>query len=93
MRLIIHPQLRLHLLYSCLCSQLCLQGLAFLTRSIHAAQIDNQWSSGVVTTRAQHYVQSFCPQHRDFHQSTYRYLWEDWDSTSHQSISIRMLSF
>jgi hypothetical protein len=33
--LIIHPQFRLHLLYSYLCSRLRLQGLAFLARSIY----------------------------------------------------------
>jgi hypothetical protein len=49
--LIIHPQFILHLLCSCLCSRLCLQGLATFGRSIRVAQIDNQHSSGVVTAR------------------------------------------
>jgi hypothetical protein len=46
--LIIHPQFRLHLLHSCLCFRLHLQGLAFLVRSIRVAQIDNHHSSGDV---------------------------------------------
>jgi hypothetical protein len=49
--LIIHSQFRLYLLYSYLCSQLRLQVLAFLARSIRVAQIDNQRSIGVMTAR------------------------------------------
>jgi hypothetical protein len=47
--LIIHPQFRLHLLHSCLCSRLHLQGIAFMAWSIRV--IDNQRSGGVVTAR------------------------------------------
>jgi hypothetical protein len=51
------------------------------------AQIDNQWSHGVVTARVYCYVQSLDHQHRDLHQSTYMYLSKDRDSTSHQVVS------
>jgi hypothetical protein len=73
------------LLCSCLCSQLHLQELAFLQRSIHVAQIDNHQSGGVVTSRVQSFVQSLHHQRRDLYQSTYVYLMEDWEPTSHQS--------
>jgi hypothetical protein len=72
---------------SCLCSRLRWQGLAFLVRSIHVTWIDNQWSGGVVTTRARNSVQSLRHQCRDLHQSTYLYLSEDRDPTSHQVVS------
>jgi hypothetical protein len=81
--LIIHPQFRLYLLLSCLCSRLRLQGLAFLAMSIYVTHIDNQQSSGVVTTMAQSSIQSLHHQHRDLHQSTYLYLLKDRDPTSH----------
>jgi hypothetical protein len=61
--LIIHPQFRLHLLHSCLCSRLRLLGLAFLARSIRVTQIDNQRSSGVVTTMVQSSILSIRHQH------------------------------
>jgi hypothetical protein len=84
--LIIHPQFRLYLLHSCLCSRLRLEGRAFLVRSIHVARIDNQWSSGVVIARVQSSVWSLRHQHPDLHQSTYLYLSKDRDSTSHQGV-------
>jgi hypothetical protein len=82
--LIIHPEFRLHLLHSFLCSQLRLQGLAFLARLIHVAQIDNQWSSGVVTIRVRSSVRSLCHHRWDLHQSTYLYLSKDREPTPHQ---------
>jgi hypothetical protein len=51
------------------------------------AQIDNQRISRVVTARVQSYVQSCHHQHRDLHQSSYLYLSEDRDPTSHQVVS------
>jgi hypothetical protein len=90
--LIIHLQFRLHLLHSCLCSQLRLQGLAFLAWSICVKQIDNQWSSGVVTARVRHSIQSLHHQHRRLHKSTYLYLLEDRDSTSHHKALLPLSS-
>jgi hypothetical protein len=90
--LIIHPQFRLHLLHSCLCSRLCMQGLAFLVRSIRVARIDKQRSCGVVTARVRRSVRSLHHQRQDLHQSTYLYLSEDWDSTSYQVVSDFRLS-
>jgi hypothetical protein len=92
MSLIIHPYFKLHLLHSCLCSWLRLQGLAFLARSIRVTRIDNQWSNGVVTARVQSSVWSIRHQRRDFHQSTYLYLLEDRDSTSHHFSSMFSVS-
>jgi hypothetical protein len=66
-----------------LCSQFCLQGLAFLARSIHVTQIANQRSSGIVNARVQSIVQKLHHQRRDLHQLTYLYLLEDQDPTSH----------
>jgi hypothetical protein len=85
--LIIHPQFRLHLLHSCLCSWLCLQGLAFLARSIYVAWIDNQRSNGVVTARVWHSARSPHHQHQNLHHLTYLYISEDQESTSHQVVS------
>jgi hypothetical protein len=62
---------------------IALQGLAFLVWSIHVTQIDKQWSSGVVTARVRSSVRNLPHQCQDLHQSTYLYLLEDRDLTSH----------
>jgi hypothetical protein len=61
-----------------------MQGLAFLARSIHVAQIENQRSSGVLTARVQNSVRSLRHQRQDLQQLTYLYLSEDLDPTPHQ---------
>jgi hypothetical protein len=47
------------------------------------ARVDNQQSHGVVIARLQSSVQSLLHQRRALHQSTYLYLIEDLESTSH----------
>jgi hypothetical protein len=51
------------------------------------AGVDNQWSRGVVIARLQSSVRSLLHQYQDFHQSTYFYLAEDRELTSHQVVS------
>jgi hypothetical protein len=63
--LIIHSLFRLHLLHSCLCSRLCLQGLAFLARSIRVTRIDNQQSAVVLIAWVRSSIQSLRHQRQD----------------------------
>jgi hypothetical protein len=51
------------------------------------AQIDNQWMSGVVTSRIRCSIQGLHHQRRDLQQSTYHYLLKYQYSTSHQVVS------
>jgi hypothetical protein len=55
------------------------------------ARVDNQRSCGVVIVRLRSSVQSLLYQHRDLHQSTYLYLAEDREPTSHQKEHIKVL--
>jgi hypothetical protein len=50
------------------------------------ARVDNQCNRGVVIVRLQSSVRSLLHQHRDLHQSTYLYLAEDREPTSHQVV-------
>jgi hypothetical protein len=45
--------------------------------------VDNQWSRGVVIAMLWSSVRNLLHQHRDLHQSTYLYLTEDREPTSH----------
>jgi hypothetical protein len=51
------------------------------------ARVGNQRSYGVVIARLRSFVWSLLHQHRDLHQSTYLYIMEDREPTSHQVIS------
>jgi hypothetical protein len=51
------------------------------------ARVGNQQSCGVVIARLQLSVRSLLHQCRDLHQSTYIYLTEDREPTSHQVVS------
>jgi hypothetical protein len=55
------------------------------------ACVDNQRSRGVVIARLRSSVQSLLHQHRDLLQSTYPYLAEYREPTSHQVVSDFML--
>jgi hypothetical protein len=48
------------------------------------ARVDNQQSRGVVNARLRSFVRSLLHQRRDLHQSTYLYLTEDREPTSHR---------
>jgi hypothetical protein len=50
------------------------------------ARVDNQCNCGVVIVRLRLSVQSLLHQHQDLHQSTYLYLAEDREPTSHQVV-------
>jgi hypothetical protein len=56
-------------------------------RSIHVTRIDDQRSGGVVTSGVQSFVQSLHQQRRDLYQSTYLYLVQDREPTSHHTKS------
>jgi hypothetical protein len=56
------------------------------------ARVDNQWSRGVVIARSRSSIRSLLHQHRGLLQSTYPYLMEDQESTSHQVVSDFRLS-
>jgi hypothetical protein len=51
------------------------------------AHVGNQRSHGVVIARLRSSVQSLLHQRRDLDQSTYLYLLEDGEPTSHQVVS------
>jgi hypothetical protein len=50
--------------------------------------VGNQQSRGVVIARLQSSIQSLLHQHRDLYQSTYLYLLEDREPTSHHCLSV-----
>jgi hypothetical protein len=50
------------------------------------ARVDNQRSHGIVIARLRSSVQSLLHQCRDLHQSTYLYLTEDREPTTHHPI-------
>jgi hypothetical protein len=56
------------------------------------ARVDNQQSHGVVIAMLQSSVQSLLHQRRDLHQSTYLYIVEDREPTSHQEAYDRSYS-